>query len=248
MSDFSESYKNAVDSIHIPEMELSAVIRNHSARTQKIKRQNFVGKILAVLLVLVVAGMSSASVYAYGAIQRKIFQTSSGMVVAESWDLNKEGSTTHNYSKSGSNNKNPIDEIEESLRFFDSWDEAIEYIPYDIKIPVVNYDVVIAVQMDNYFHVEARYAVSDLSEFTIRYNFFKNNNWEMEYRYNGDILDKGIYQNAFGYSFSEVTVKLENDIYVFDVIAFDDSMVQLEFKNMETDEMHEILDQFNFSE
>lgn len=81
-----------------------------------------------------------------------------------------------------------------------------------------------------------------------KHNFFKNSNWEMEHRYNGDILDKGIYQNAFGYSFSEVTVKLENDIYVFGVIAFDDSMVQLEFKNVETDVMHEILDQFNFIE
>ncbi len=185
--------------------------------------------------------------YAYGQIHRAIRDTLHGSVIDES-GKSVEGNIYHNFDSAyedsqGSDRLNA--ETGSEIKFFDSWEKAIAEIPYSVSYPDSDYPVHITVQDNIWFSVEALYTVAEDKEFSIQYSFFQNKNWEVETEYNGEILERSTFVNEYGCAFEKITVALDQNLYVNYVIAYDDKMVQVQFKNLPGEEQEIILNQLD---
>lgn len=248
---FEEYYKRCIDSIKIPQYDLNRIITDNNIIKKKIMIQYVYG-IAAALVLLVFC--SSLSVYtAYGIIQKNINKTSGGILVSDHAGeeiVHDYGRNTNDETTSvkirESINDNTVENFE--LLFFDSWDKIEDLFSFNLPIPDLKYDVLISAQKMNELNIAALYTVSEQQEINIQYMLFDNSNWEYGMDYSGNIIERTTFTNIYGYSFELVQVDLKDDIYSYFVIAFDNILVRLQFKNISKEEQENVLNQFDFKE
>lgn len=236
---FEEKYRRSIDNILIPEFDMDKIYTEHVTLKKKYMTQLLTGILLAIACFVIT---TSATVYAYSIIQKNINNTDTGIIVSN----NPGNDIVHEYNETSSNEVKSTDKIE--LQLFESWNEACKIIPYSIPTIDINKSVLIAVQKDSSWHIEAVYEMGKFEEIEIKYDIFDNNNWEYQKEYNGIIIDETTYKNIYEYSFNVISVALDEDIFTNYIIAFDYILVQIQFKNVSEEEQELIINQLNFEE
>lgn len=236
---FEENYRKCMDGIAIPEFDINRIFSDHVSLKKKYMAQSIISAIMAVVILVIT---TSATVYAYNIIQRNINNIDTGIIVSN----NPGESIIHEYNETNSSYIKSSDKLE--LQLFDSWDEAIKIIPFSIPIIKKDCKILISVQKDAQWHIEAVYNINEFEEIEIKYDIFDNKNWEYQKEYNGKILDEWEYDNTLGYVYNVISVALDEDIFTNYVIAFDYILVQIQFKNTSEEEQKQIVNQLNFEE
>lgn len=240
--DFEQKYKENIEKLNIPELSVDDIFSGHKLRKRMMCQQFCIGIIITVTLLV---GISSVSVYAFDYIRRSVRETANGVIIERASDEN-DGAIVHDYSDDEAFDKEYYHSGTGGLKFYSSWDQAIEDIPYDISYPLLEQDVSIAVQDGMWFLVEAAYTFGDNSDFTIEYDFYRTDNWESEREFNGKIIERGNYINKNGNEFKKTVVSIDEDVCSFYVITYDNVMVQAQFRNVDAGKQEEILDTLNF--
>lgn len=242
MNDFILNYKNAVETIPIPELSKQMLIstERHKTRAKRLLRYHIASLTLIFLMLII---LSSAGVYAYAQYQRAVYHTDSGVILPASEDIYTEGVMGHNYEPNSNAYPIQTQAPSDELLHFTSWAEAERYLPFRVVYPNVDYPVSINVQ-PGFNLVEVSYEITN-SVFSITYNYYANDNWDIELLYNGEITGQSSYVNSYGYVFSETSVLLDETTYIHETIAFKNYFIQLQFENMDMSAVHEILDMLN---
>lgn len=242
MSDFTLNYKNAIEAIPIPELSEQMLIstKQQKIRVKRLRRYRIIS---LSLICLILGGLSSAGVYAYELYQRTVYRTDNEVLIPASENLYSKGAVGHNYEANGSSYPSQTQEASDELLHFTSWKAAEEYLPFSVVYPDIDYPVSIVVQ-PGFQLVEAVYE-RDNSVFSITYNYYANDNWDVVMSYNGEITGQSSYVNSYGYVFSETSVLLDETTYLYETIAFKNYLIQLQFENMDMSAIYEILDKLN---
>ncbi len=179
--------------------------------------------------------------------QKEITPTNSGYFI----NCNSFGNLdSHDYSvQKEIKRKDPVPHLTELMNF-SSWDEAMDYIPFNIEYPTLdNCETTIVVQGDNNtFHIECDYDLDTDKSLILKYTFYKSSNWSYETKYNGKQVLQTVFTNDNGFDFCVVRMLLDEQIYSFYGITVDDMLCQLEFCGFEEQEEQSIVNQFKFNE
>lgn len=177
--------------------------------------------------------------------QRKLIPMETGWRVSEG----REGRpVSHNYSSKRSLKEEGFSNQTEGIKYFDSWEAADVFIPYEITQPIIDGDVIIAVQNDNnFFLVEYDCTMDKGKTFELCYTIYENDNWDYECKYNGDLISQNTYLNNNGYEFNVFRTSLDGEKHTYYAIAFPDMLCRLDFMGFEDQEEANIVDYFDFT-